>query len=324
MFQVGAWDFAGGMVVHESAGFSALGALLVLGKREFPPGHSAPKPHSMVMILMGTALLWFGWFGFNGGSALTIGGLATIAFVNTQIAPAAAMMTWIGLDWIFLGKPTLNGACAGVVAGLVVITPSAGFVQPSMAILAGVLGTMWCFAAVEFIKHKTPLDDACDTFGVHGMAGFLGTIFVGVLADPAECLTHHSAPSWCSNPGTVCRSWEQFKIQFGCAVAAAGYSLVVTHILVKVMFGMCFPILKTSEEQETARDILGHGEECYVTTPIIHVRMEDIEGNHGHHDLEGVGGMSDDSESESSVLKSPNGNSKVTPRQNSSREIRRE
>merc|ERR1712176_1697705 len=142
-----------------------------MGRRDFPPGHKAPEAHSMPMILIGTALLWFGWFGFDGGSALTIGGLATIAFVNTQVAPAAAMMTWIFLDWIVGGRPTLNGACAGVVAGLVVITPSAGFVQPAMAIVAGVLGTIWCYTAVELIKHKTTLDDACDTFGVHGMAG---------------------------------------------------------------------------------------------------------------------------------------------------------
>merc|ERR1719401_1210951 len=131
MFQIGAWDFAGGMVVHESAGFSALGALLVLGARQYPKGQEPPGPHNMTLVLTGTGLLWFGWFGFNGGSALTIGGLATIAFVNTQIAPSAAMMTWLFLDWIVGGRPTLNGACAGVVAGLVVITPSAGFVQPS-------------------------------------------------------------------------------------------------------------------------------------------------------------------------------------------------
>merc|ERR1719221_2086551 len=105
----------------------------------------------MSMVLTGTAILWFGWFGFNGGSALSIGGLATIAFVNTQLAPSAGLMTWILLDWVVGGKPTLNGACAGVVAGLVVITPSAGFVQPTAALLTGFLGTIWCFTAVEFI-----------------------------------------------------------------------------------------------------------------------------------------------------------------------------
>merc|ERR1712151_41321 len=140
----------------------------------------------------------------------------------------------------------------------------------------GKVGTIWCYTAVEIIKHKTNLDDACDTFGVHGMAGFLGTIFVGILADPEECLDHTNAPTWCANPGTVTRSWNQFKIQLGCAVAAAGYSLVVTYFLCKVLF-MFFPLLETSEQQETARDILGHGEPCYCTTPAIHFGLEDLE-----------------------------------------------
>jgi len=269
MFQIGAWDFAGGMVVHESAGFSALGALLVLGRRTFPPGQSAPKGHSYPMLLLGTAMLWFGWFGFNGGSALTIGGLATIAFVNTQIAPAMAMVTWLFLDWIMTGKPTLNGACAGVVAGLVVITPSAGFVQPVMALLAGFLGAVWCYFAVEFIRHKTTLDDACDTFGVHGMAGFLGTVFVGVLADPAECSLGGDIkpPRWCANPGTVTRSWHQFVVQLGCAIVAALYSLVATYILMKALYSF-YPILKTYEEQDTVRDLIAHGEQAYLMTPL--------------------------------------------------------
>merc|ERR1712137_534192 len=119
-----------------------------------------------------------------------------------------------------------------------------------------------------------------------------GTIFVGVLTDPSECLDGQNAPSWCSNPGTVCRSWTQFKIQLGCAIAAAGYSFVVTHVLVNVMFS-CFPILTTSEEQETTRDILAHGEECYVTT----ITQDTVEDMKCGHDLEKVTGISDDSDS---------------------------
>jgi Amt family ammonium transporter len=273
MFQIGAWDFAGGMVVHESAGFSALGALLVIGNRDFPKGTVKPKPHSASNLLVGTALLWFGWFGFNGGSALTIGGLATIAFVNTQIAPGAAMMTWIFMDWFVLGKPTLNGACAGVIAGLVVITPSAGFVQPEMAFLAGIIGTIWCYSAVEFIKHKTKLDDPCDTFGVHGMAGFLGTIFVGVLSDPPECLAK-DPPDFCANPGTVARSFSQFMIQLLCAVVSAGYSVVVTALLVKTLYTFV-PLLKTYDEQETVRDAIAHGEHAYYFETLVGSKVRD-------------------------------------------------
>jgi Amt family ammonium transporter len=280
MFQLGAWDFAGGIVVHVSAGFSAVGVLLVLGRRVTPPSGVFPKPHNMQMILLGTAMLWFGWFGFNGGSALSIGGLATIAFVNTQIAPSAAMCTWVVVEWIVHGKPSLNGACAGVVAGLVVITPSAGFIQPAMAALAGVIGAVWCFTAVELVKKKTNLDDTCDTFGVHGMAGFLGTIFVGVLSDPEICLCTGSeppdfcqledgsfdkAPDWCANPGTVTRSWHQFQVQAFCTVVASLYSVSVTYVLTLLitktnlrLFGE--GVLKTAEQQETTRDEAMYGE----------------------------------------------------------------
>lgn len=269
MFQIGAWDFAGGMVVHESAGFSAFGALKLLGPRDHgktPDGKSrdAPEKHSMQMILGGTAILWFGWFGFNGGSALAIGGLATIAFVNTQLAPASAMMMWIFLDWVWDGRPTLNGACAGVVAGLVVITPCAGFVQPSMAILAGIFGTCLSFFMTNYINNYTDMDDSCDTFGVHGCAGFLGTIFVGSIADPPECGDAKTAPEWCANPGTVTRSWTQTKIQAICAVTSATYSAVATYIILGIIFKTCYPLLTTHAQQKTTQDILAHGECAYV------------------------------------------------------------
>lgn len=264
MFQIGAWDFAGGMVVHESAGFSTLGVLWVLGPRVYKQGESAEPAHNMTLLLTGTAILWFGWFGFNGGSALTIGGLATIAFVNTQLAPASGMMMWLLLDWVIGGRPTINGACAGVVAGLVVITPSAGFVQPSMAIFAGIIGAFLCFFSSEWLKHNTKLDDSCDTFGVHGMAGFLGTILVGVIADPAECANAKTAPQWCANPGTVNRSLWQAWIQTVCAVVSAAYSIIVSYIIVKVMYTLCFKRLSTWQEQYGTRDVAAFGENAYV------------------------------------------------------------
>lgn len=279
MFQIGAWDFAGGMVVHEAAGFSSLGAMLALGRRaKPPPGHledDKTMPHSLPLVLLGTGMLWFGWFGFNGGSALTIGGLATIAFVNTQLAPAAAMMTWIFIDWLWGNRPTLLGACSGAVCGLVVITPSAGFVQPQMAMLSGVMGSLLCFFTVQAVKTSKVLDDTCDTLGVHGVGGFLGTILVGIIADPYECSMNDTAPTWCANPGTVTRSWKQTYIQIICAVVAAVYSASITYALLKVM--MIFrPILRTWEEQETARDQFSFGESAYkIDLPVPEEDDED-------------------------------------------------
>lgn len=259
MFQIGAWDFAGGMVVHESAGFSALGCLLALGPRENP--QKDPAPHSLVLLVLGTGMLWFGWFGFNGGSALTIGGLATIAFVNTQIAPAVALFTWMVLDWVVHGKPSILGACSGAICGLVVITPSAGFVQPDMAVKAGFLGAFVCFSATYFIRHRTSLDDTCDTVGVHGLGGFLGTVFVGMFSDPEEC-SSKQPPEWCANPGTVFRSFNQFGIQLLCAIVAAVYSMVVAYTMVRVML-LLVPKLTSEEQQSLCRDENEFGETAY-------------------------------------------------------------
>lgn len=265
MFQYGAWDFAGGMVVHESAGFSALGALWALGPREQP--FRDPFPHSITLVMIGTAFLWFGWFGFNGGSALAIGGLATIAFVNTQIAPAVGMVTWVLMDWTFNGKPTLMGASAGTVTGLVVITPSAGFVQPHFAMFAGVSGAMLCWTCACYIKFRTQLDDTCETVGVHGMGGFFGTILVGLISDPPECQNIKTAPVWCANPGTCARSVHQLTVQSVCAVAAAAYSLVMTYAILQVL-QLCVRPLKTMHEQAATHDEHEFNEVAY--------RMEDF------------------------------------------------
>jgi len=271
MFQIGAWDFAGGMVVHEAAGFSSAAAMYMLGRRA-PPPPDRPRqedtvPHSLPLVLLGTGILWFGWFGFNGGSALAIGGLATVAFVNTQLAPSAAMMTWVVLDWFFGGRPTLLGACSGAVAGLVVITPSAGFVQPQMAMFAGFLGATTCFFAVRYIK-SSPIDDAVDALGVHGVGGFLGTILVGAISDPSECADQNSYPPWCANPGTCNRSWNQLWVQIVCAVVSALYSFGMTCLIFKVMIYFR-PRLETWEEQETARDEISFNEVAYkMDTPL--------------------------------------------------------
>lgn len=179
---LGALDFAGGTVVHISSGVSALVAAIVLGPRKTFPDRLSPA-HNVPFILLGAGLLWFGWFGFNAGSALASDSLATIAFVNTNTSAAAAL-TWLILEKVLRGKPTAVGAATGAVAGLVGITPAAGFVTPVAAILIGSITTFVCFYAVSF-KHKIQIDDALDTYPVHGVGGTVGAILTAVFATTA-------------------------------------------------------------------------------------------------------------------------------------------
>ena len=182
--QMGGIDFAGGMVVHMSAGFSALVAAILLGKRRGFDKMDA-KPHDTGMILLGTALLWFGWFGFNAGSALGANGLAAQAFATTFFASAASMTSWTLMDWIVKGKPSAVGAAVGAVAGLATITPAAGFVTVSSALLIGCLAGLVCNGAVIFIKSTSKIDDTLDVFGCHGIGGTLGVLLTGVFATKA-------------------------------------------------------------------------------------------------------------------------------------------
>lgn len=178
---INAIDFAGGTVVHVSSGVSALVCALVLGKRQFY-GRMPMPPHSVTLSVVGAALLWVGWFGFNAGSALSAGSLASSAFVATHMAAAAATLGWVLVEWIKTGKPTVLGAISGAVAGLVVITPAAGFVTPMSAILMGLVGGAVCFFTATAMKHKFGYDDSLDAFGVHGAGGTLGAILTGVFA----------------------------------------------------------------------------------------------------------------------------------------------
>ncbi|MGD1871558.1 MAG: ammonium transporter [Mastigocoleus sp.] len=177
---LGALDFAGGTVVHISSGFSALIAAQFLGPRKHYPNHISP-PHNVPFILLGAGLLWFGWFGFNAGSSLEAGNIATVAFVNTNTSAAAGSLTWLVMEKVLRGKPTAVGAATGGVAGLVGITPSAGFVNPLAAILIGSITTFICFYAVS-LKHKIQIDDALDTFPIHGVGGTVGAILTGIFA----------------------------------------------------------------------------------------------------------------------------------------------
>jgi Amt family ammonium transporter len=178
---LGALDFAGGTVVHISSGISALVCALVLGRRKNLNDGATP-PHNMVLTMLGAALLWFGWFGFNAGSALSPNEIAVNAFATTNTATAAAALTWLALEWIISGKPTALGAATGAVAGLVAITPACGFVSPLSAILIGLLVGMICYFAVTVMKHKLGYDDSLDAFGVHGVGGITGALATGLFA----------------------------------------------------------------------------------------------------------------------------------------------
>ncbi|HKD39944.1 MAG TPA: ammonium transporter [Myxococcaceae bacterium] len=181
--QLGVLDFAGGTVVHWTAGLSALVSALFIGRR-LGYGKERFIPHDMTMTLAGAGLLWFGWFGFNAGSALAAGQNAALAFATTHIAAAAAAMSWVLAEWIYRGKPTLLGFASGLVAGLVAITPNAGFVGPMAALVIGLLAGVVCYSAVLF-KEKLHYDDSLDAWGVHGVGGMLGALLVGVFAEKA-------------------------------------------------------------------------------------------------------------------------------------------
>eukprot|EP00933_Yihiella_yeosuensis_P034672 TRINITY_DN28154_c0_g2_i1.p1 TRINITY_DN28154_c0_g2~~TRINITY_DN28154_c0_g2_i1.p1 ORF type:complete len:524 (+),score=82.84 TRINITY_DN28154_c0_g2_i1:168-1574(+) len=266
MFQTGAWDFAGGIVVHESAGCAALAGVLVLGNRATKANQKhgdLKKAHNIPMVFCGTALLWFGWFGFNAGSASAIGGLAGISFVNTQIAPSVGMVVWVVLERLHTGKTKLVGACTGAISGLVVVTPSAGFIQPDNAFIAGIIGSIVGFYAI-LILERLGFDDAVDAFAIHGVVGLTGTVLVGVLSDPALCGSKDLAPEWCANPGTVTRSFHQTLIQLMCGLAACTYAFTMTWIALKVMEKLgLLTTLPGLKEQASASDYLQHGEIAY-------------------------------------------------------------
>ncbi len=181
IFAPGALDFAGGTVVHISSGVSALVCALVLGKR-IGFGKEPMPPHNLTYTAIGAAMLWVGWFGFNAGSALAANGLAASAFAATHFAAAAGGLSWSAMEWIFRGKPTLLGTCSGVVAGLVCITPAAGFVTPMPALAMGVMVGMVCYGSCTALKARFGYDDSLDAFGVHGVGGTLGAILTGVFA----------------------------------------------------------------------------------------------------------------------------------------------
>ena len=250
---LGALDFAGGLVVHISSGVSALAAALIVGKRK-GHGHEHMPPHNLTMTLMGASLLWFGWFGFNGGSALTSGSLAVSAFVLTHIASSAAALSWSVTEWLHRGKPTLLGAVSGCVAGLVAITPGSGFVEPMGALVIGLVGGALCYVAVN-AKGRFGYDDSLDAVGVHGVGGIFGALATGLFAT--------TAVNAAGANGAFFGNFALLKAQMISVLAASVYAFVISWLLLKAL-DATLGLRVTEEEEVEGLDLSQHGESGYI------------------------------------------------------------
>lgn len=252
MGAMGVMDFAGGTVVHISSGASALAAAIMFGKRA-GYGREAMPPHNLPFSVIGASLLWVGWFGFNAGSALAADGLATIAFVTTNTAAAAAVLAWVAMDWMLKGKPTALGAASGAVAGLVAITPAAGFVSPISAIIIGVGAGVLCSTACN-LKAKLGYDDSLDVVGVHGIGGTWGALATGLFASTAVN-SGGSNGLFFGNPG-------QLGIQFVAVAATWILALVGTFIILGILKAV-MGLRVTEEDERQGLDLSQHNERGY-------------------------------------------------------------
>jgi Amt family ammonium transporter len=249
---MGAWDFAGGTVVHVNAAVAALVAALVVGKRS-DYGRSPIIPHNVPTVLLGSGLLWFGWFGFNAGSALAASPIAGLAFVTTMLAPAGTLVVWTLLDLVRTGKPTAVGCATAIVVGLVAVTPAAGFISPMNALLLGGIAAVPSYFAL-IIRARTSLDDSLDVVAAHGVGGTVGALLTGVFAD--QSLNGLFNGLLYGNPG-------QLGIQAAAVLAAILYSGVVTFILLKVI-GLAIPLRASTDDESAGLDLTQHGEEAYL------------------------------------------------------------
>jgi Amt family ammonium transporter len=247
--QLGALDFAGGTVVHINAGVAGLVGAIMLGKRK----DSTYRPNNLPFVVIGAGLLWFGWFGFNAGSALAANGLAGAAFLNTNTATAVATVSWMVVEWLHAKKPTVLGLASGAVAGLVAITPAAGFVNVSGAIIIGIAAGVVPYFAVAFLKPKLGYDDALDAFGVHGVGGTIGAILTGIFADPA--INDAGKGLLYGNPGQLITQ----LIAVGTTIAYTAVTTFVIFTIIKAVVGIRVDI----EEEVTGLDESQHGERAY-------------------------------------------------------------
>lgn len=249
----GTLDFAGGVPVEMASGFSALAAALVVGARR-DYGRQAFLPHNAVYVLLGAGLLWFGWFGFNGGSGFSVGNASILAFVNTLLTPACALATWFILDIVRARHVTAIGAATAIIVGCVAITPAAGFISPGWAMALGVVAAVPSYAVIMW-RPRTRVDETLDVLGAHGLAGFVGILFIGFVA----------GSSWNGvADGAIYGNWAQLGDQAVAALATPAYAFGVTFVLLKLL-GLVTPLRATAYEEAIGLDIVAHGEEAYAT-----------------------------------------------------------
>jgi ammonium transporter, Amt family len=256
------FDFAGGTVVHITSGVSALVCALYLGKRLGYPNESM-KPHSLVLSFIGASLLWFGWFGFNAGSALGASALATSAFVATHFGAAAATLGWVSAEWMISGKPSVLGAISGAVAGLVAITPASGFVKPMPAALIGFAAGLFCYFMVTAVKRKFGYDDSLDAFGVHGAGGTLGAILTGVFATSAVNDALKDSSGKAAALGIVDGNTGQIVNQ-AIGVAIAWVLAIVGTLVILKICDAAIGLRANKEQEMEGLDLSMHGEEGYI------------------------------------------------------------
>ena len=260
LFQKGALDFAGGTVVHINAAVAGLVGAFMFGKR-IGFGREAIRPHSLTFTMVGASLLWFGWFGFNAGSALEANGSAALAFVNTLLATAAAVVSWTFGEWIGKGKPSMLGGASGAVAGLVAITPAAGFVGPMGSIAMGLIAGLLCLWGVTGLKRLLGMDDSLDVFGVHGVGGILGALLTGVFAAPSlggTGIYDYVANKVADDYSIAGQVWIQFEGVLT-TIVWSGVVALVAYKLVDMLIGLRVP----EEEEREGLDITSHGETAY-------------------------------------------------------------
>jgi len=250
---IGALDFAGGIVVHITSGISALAAALLVGRRKGYLREPMP-PHNLPMTVLGAGLLWFGWFGFNAGSALSSGGLSAMAFVVTHIAAVSATLIWVIIEWLHRGKPTMFGAATGSIAGLATITPASGFVGPMPALVIGLAAGMFCYVSLN-MKGKLGYDDSLDAFGVHGIGGILGTLGAGLFAE--KLINPAGADGlFFGNP-------HQLVVQIMAIAVVAVYSFIISIVLLKLI-DWTLGLRVTDEEEMMGLDLSQHEESGYT------------------------------------------------------------
>ena len=250
----GALDFAGGTVVHINAGVSALVAALVLGSRK-DYGRTAVLPHNVPFVLLGAGLLWFGWFGFNGGSALAANELAGLAFTNTFLAPAATLVVWTLLDYFRTGRATAVGGATGIVVGLVAITPAAGFVSPGSALLLGAVAAFPSYFVIQ-LRSRTRIDDSLDVFAGHGVGGLTGALLTGVLAQKVW--------NTAGSDGLLFGNPHQLAVQALACLSAAAYAGIMTFVLLKAI-GAVVALRALPRVEGVGMDVSQHGEEAYAS-----------------------------------------------------------